>query len=137
MLARSELKKIITKWNKAWNEHDLETVMDLFHQDILFDNWTGGTAKGKAALNEAWSGWFKNHDNFKFIDEEIFIDETEQKILYRWTLEWPSMERGAKGKLERRRGVDILHFKNGKIIKKLTYSKTTIEIDGKQERLAL
>jgi hypothetical protein len=45
-------------------------------------------------------------------------------------LEWPSFEKGYEGKSEKRRGVDVLHFEDGKIIKKLTYSKTTIEIDG-------
>jgi hypothetical protein len=29
-----------------------------------------------------------------------------------------------------------MHFKDGKIIQKLTYSKTTVEIDGQRVRLA-
>ena len=59
----------------------------------------------------------------------------QQKALYRWQLEWPSIEKGCEGKPEKRRGVDVLHFKDGKIIKKLTYSKTTLEIDGQRVRL--
>ena len=74
-----------------------------------------------------------NHPEYKA--EETFIDEREQKVLYRWLLEWPSFEKGYEGKPEKRRGIDVLHFKNGKIINKLTYSKTTIDIDG--ERLPL
>lgn len=38
------------------------------------------------------------------------------------------MEPGYEGIPEERRGVDILHFRNGKIIRKLTYSKTVAEI---------
>ena len=41
-----------------------------------------------------------------------------------------------EGKPERRRGVDVLHFHDGNIIKKLTYSKTTLHIDGKRVRLS-
>ena len=63
------------------------------------------------------------------------LHEKEQKAFYRWTIEWPSFEKGYEGRPERRRGVDVLHFQDGKIIKKLTYSKTTIEID--RERLGL
>jgi hypothetical protein len=37
--------------------------------------------------------------------------------------------------LETRRGVDVLHFKDGKIIKKLTCSKSFLEIDGKMVKL--
>ena len=106
--------------------------MDLFHDDVVFDNWTGGRAEGKDALRKAWEPWFKNHGGFRFMEEEMFIDEKEQKALYRWLLEWPSTEKGHEGKTEKRRGVDVIHFKDGKIINKLTYSKTTIEIDGKR-----
>ena len=134
-LTRKEIETALLKWNKAWDNHDLEGVMVLFHDNITFDNWTGGIAQGKAALEKAWAPWFANHGEFRFIEEETFIDEKEQKVLYRWLLEWPSFEKGQEGKPENRRGVDIIHFKDGQIITKLSYSKTTIEIDG--ERLAL
>jgi hypothetical protein len=45
------------------------------------------------------------------------------------------MEPGQEGKQEKRRGVDVIHFEDGKIINKFTYSKTTLEIDGKRYRL--
>jgi hypothetical protein len=61
--------------------------------------------------------------------------EAEQKVLYRWQLEWLSFEEGYEAKPESRRGVDVLHFKDGKIIRKLTHSQTTVEIDGKRVRL--
>jgi hypothetical protein len=111
--------------------------MALFHEEVVFENWTGAKARGKEALRKAWAPWFANHGNFRFVEEETFIDEKEQKVLYRWLLEWPSLESGYEGKLEKRRGVDIIHFKDGKIINKLTYSKTTIEINGKRQSLHL
>jgi len=137
MLTRSEIEKTLSEWNAAWNRHDLGQVMDLFDDEIYFENWTGGRVKGKEELRKAWSAWFADHGGFRFIDEDLFIDEVNQKALYRWTLEWPSMEKGVKGKKERRRGIDVLHFKNGKITDKLTYSKTTIEIDGEMVPLTL
>lgn len=135
VLSREELKKTLTRWNRAWDNHDLNGVMELFHDEILFENWTGGKAKGKEALRQAWTSWFKNHGGFRFTEEETFIDETEQKVLYRWQLDWPSFEKGYEGRPEMRRGVDVLHFRNGKIIQKLTYSKTTVEIDRQRVRL--
>jgi ketosteroid isomerase-like protein len=135
-LSRQEIERALLKWQWAWNEYDIDGVMELFHDDVLFENWTGGQARGKEALRRAWTSWFANHGGFRFTEEETFIDEVEQKVLYRWQLEWPSFEKGYEGKLERRRGVDVLHFQDGKIIRKLTYSKTTIEIDGKRVRLS-
>ena len=131
-LTREEIKKALKEWNLAWDHHDLEGVVKLVHDEVLFENWTGGKASGKEALKKAWAPWFTNHGGFRFIEEETFIDEKEQKVLFRWQLVWPSLERGFEGKPEKRRGVDVLHFQDGKIIKKLTYSKTTVEIDGER-----
>lgn len=131
-LSRDELKKALAEWNTAWDNHDLDGVMQLFHDEVLFENWTGGKAAGKEALRKAWAPWFANHGGFRFFEEDTFIDEKEQKVLYRWRLEWPSPEKGYEGKPEKRRGLDVIHFQDGKIILKLTYSKTTIEIDGRR-----
>ena len=136
-LTRKEIETALLNWNTAWDNHDLEGVMALFHDNIIFDNWTGSIARGKAALEKAWAPWFENHGGFRFIPEETFIDEAEQKVLYRWQLQWPSFLNGYEGQLEIRRGVDVIHFQDGKIIKKLTYSKTTIEIDGKRHQLSV
>jgi len=135
MLSRNEIKEALTKRNRAWDEHDLDGVMGLFHEDVLFENWTGAKVQGKRALHQAWKPWFENHKGFRFTGEDLFIDETEQKVLYQWCLDWPSSEKGYEGKSERRRGLDIIHFQNGKIIRKNTYSKTTVEIEGKRIKL--
>ena len=135
VLSREDIKKALNRWNLAWDKHDLDGVMDLFHDEVIFDNWTGGQVKGKENLRKAWTPWFANHGGFRFIEEGTFIDEDEQKVLYRWQLDWPSFERGYEGRSEMRRGVDVLHFRDGKIIQKLTYSKTTVEIDGERVRL--
>ncbi len=135
MLSRDAIKKALTKWNLAWDNHDLDGVMELFHDDVLLENWTGGQAKGMENLRKAWASWFENHGGFRFTEEETFIDTEQQKALYRWQLDWPSLEKGFEGRPEKRRGVDVLHFRDGKIIQKLTYSKTTIEINGQSVRL--
>jgi ketosteroid isomerase-like protein len=136
MLPRYEIKKLLEDWNQAWDRHDLEGVMSLFQEDIVFENWTGGTVQGKGALRQAWEPWFRNHGGFRFVGEDLFIDEAAQKVLYQWCLEWPSPEKGFEGKPEKRRGVDVIHFRQGKIHRKFTYAKTTLEIDGKRVKLS-
>jgi ketosteroid isomerase-like protein len=134
-LSREDIKNALKQWNLAWDSHDLDGVMELFHEEVVFENWTGGKAIGKEALRQAWQPWFAHHGDFRFTEEETFVDEKEQKVLYRWLLQWPSLEKGYKGKPEKRRGVDVLHFRDGKIVRKLTYSKTIIEIDGEKHSL--
>ena len=134
-LSKEEIKEAMAKNSIGWDNRDLDGVLELYHDDVYFENWTGGHARGKKALHEAWTPWFTSGGDFKFNREDLFVDEDEQKITVMWELDWPSTEKGYEGKPEKRRGLDIIHFKDGKIIKKLTYSKTTIEIDGKRVQL--
>ena len=135
MLSRQQILDALASWNEAWNAHDLDAIMELFHDDVLFENWTGGVARGKVALREAWEPWFAQDSSFRFTDEDLFVDEASQRALYRWQLDWPSHEPGYVGKAETRRGVDALTFRDGLIVEKLTYSKTTLEIDGERVKL--
>jgi len=129
-LSKAEAMTLFNEWLMAWNEHDIERVMNLFHEDVVFENWTGAKVIGKKALKKAWTLWFINHGNFTFTEEGVSFDADEQKMLFVWKLEWPSSLSNYKGKNEIRHGVDVLYFKDGKLIKKHTYSKTTIHIEG-------
>ena len=131
-LSRFEMQGQFDEWLIAWNDHHLEGVMKFIHEDIIFDNWNGRIISGKKNLEKAWSAWFEHHGNFQFFEEDVFIDENKQKMTFAWLLECPSFEKNYTGKPEKRRGVDILYLKAGKIYKKNTYSKTVVEIDSKK-----
>jgi ketosteroid isomerase-like protein len=135
VLTRNEIERTIAKWNEAFNAHDLEGVLEWLHDEIYFENWTGGSVKGIESLKTAWAPWFKDHGGFRFTHEDTLIDEAQQKAVTRWCLDWPSSEAGYAGLHETRRGVDVMRFEDGKVIEKLTYSKTTLEIDGRSVRL--
>lgn len=129
-MSRSEIYEQFTKWLGAWNEHDLEGVMEFMHEQVIFNSWNGSSVCGKSMLKKSWQRWFNNHGNFKFILEDFFIDEIEQKMMFSWELDWPSPEKNYFGKREKRKGVDILCLKDDKIYIKNTYSKTLLAIDS-------
>ena len=131
-LSRTEMSNRFEEWLKAWNDYNLDGVKKFIHDEIIFDNWNGRIISGKINLEESWATWFAHHGNFKFTKDDISIDEEEQKMTFSWELKWPSFEKKFAGKPEKRRGVDILYLKEGKIYKKNTYSKTVIDIDGKK-----
>lgn len=133
-LSRQEIRDAMYRWIQAWDRFDLQGVLSFMHEDVLFENWTGGRAKGKASLRKAWQPWFAQAD-FRFTEEELFIDEADQKLLFRWTLQWPCPDPTYQDQIETRRGVDVIHLLHGRIINKLTYSKTTVEIDGRRHVL--
>ncbi len=130
-LAKNELLELFKSWLKSWGKYDLNSIMALFHEDIVFKNWDGTVVKGKSLLEKTWRLWFSKGKDFRFIKEDIFVDEEEQKLLFSWRLEWLSNEVEYKGENEIRRGVDIVHFIDGKIIKKESYSKTKVKIGSR------
>ena len=130
MLSRDELERTVAEFNEAFNIHDLDAVLDMLHEEIYFESWTGGRVRGIESLKTAWAPWFRDHGDFRFTHEDVLIDEAQQKAITRWSLDWPSTEVGYEGLPEIRRGVDVMRFEDGKVIEKLTYSKTTLEIDG-------
>lgn len=117
-------------WLIAWDEYDLETVMDWMHEEVVFENWDGLTVNGKAALQKIWTPWFIFNGNFKFISEAEVVDEAAQQIAFQWRYEGPSFEKEYKGKQEIRRGTDIISLLEGKIVRKTSYSKTCIQIEA-------
>ena len=135
MLTRDEIEIILSEMNEAFNAHDLDAVTALLHDEVRFENWTGGTVEGVEALRVAWAPWFRDHGGFRFTPEDTAIDEPRQKAATRWRLDWPSTQPSHRGLPETRRGVDVIRFRDGKVIEKLTYSKTTIEIEGARVRL--
>jgi len=137
VLSRKQIDELLGGWLKAWNSHDLEGVMELFHDEIVFESWHGETVRGKRALRAAWMGWFDNHGGFRFESLGNVIDADSQEAAFRWSLEWPRREEPFEGKRETREGLDILHFRDGLIDSKLTYTKAAVQIDGKMIKLGL
>jgi uncharacterized protein (TIGR02246 family) len=136
-LTGAEMERAMIRWAEAWNRHDLDEVMALFHDDVVFENWTGGRAEGKERLRQVWTPWFTNHGGFSFVTERFIIVDDEQTVIWQWYLDWPSMEKGFEGRPERRRGADVIRFRDGRVIEKITYSKTTVEIDGRPVKLSV
>ena len=46
MLDREETIALLSRWNDAWNDHDLDRVMELLDDEVEFENWTGGRIRG-------------------------------------------------------------------------------------------
>ena len=126
---KTDITPRFNQWLDAWNNYDLDGVLDFMHDDIIFENWDGSIISGKTSLKSAWSLWFR-HQNFKFSLEDLCFDEGKQIITFAWSLNWPSLEKNYFGKKEIRQGVDILFLVDGKIYRKNTYSKTTFKLES-------
>ncbi|WP_261300117.1 nuclear transport factor 2 family protein [Sphingomonas alpina] len=79
------------EWCDAWNAHDLERVLDHFHDDVLFTSpvaaailpETRGQVHGKDALRAYWSEGLRRIPDLHFTVEQVFAGVDTVVIQYR------------------------------------------------------
>ena len=116
---RATLEDLVIRFTDAFNRDDLDGVMSFMADDAVYEEFDGTINRGSAAIRAAFVPQFRgDFGTIRFIAEDLFVDATAGKALIRWlcTLE---TKRGPAGW----RGLDILHFENGRITQKLTYAK--------------
>ncbi len=120
--ARAALEKMVIDFTEAFNREDIDGVMSYFADDAIYDEFNGRRNFGKAAIRDAFVPQFRgDFGKMRFHTEDIFLDAAAGKALIRWLL--TVEEAGRQGGY---RGLDILHFRGGRLIEKHTYAKAQI-----------
>jgi ketosteroid isomerase-like protein len=118
-MTRSEIEKLTLDFTAAFNRDDLDGVMSYFAADGIYDQVDGQHAVGQAAVRAAFTPQFAGaYGTMRFIQEDIFVDAEAGKSMISWTCTFET-KRGPTGW----RGLDLLHWKDGKLVHKLTYAK--------------
>ena len=130
---RAELERWVIDFTEAFNREDLDEVMSYFADDAIYDEFDGTRSVGKAAIRAAFIPQFEGKfGRLRFHTEDMLLDVEGGKALIRWlcTVEEPERQGGY-------RGLDILHFRDGKLVEKHTYAKTKLPaLRKKHEMLA-
>jgi ketosteroid isomerase-like protein len=79
------------QWLGAWNAHDVESVLDHFHEAVVFTSpvaagllpGTGGVVHGKHALRHYWTRAVQRIPNLRFVVEGVYQGIDTIVILYR------------------------------------------------------
>ncbi len=76
---REEVTAIVNGMEKAWNEHDMRGLANLFHEDGVWVLWTGQVWKGRTAIEighaEVHKTVFRNSVQHKRIEELTFTGQ--------------------------------------------------------------
>ncbi len=130
---RAELERWVIDFTEAFNAENLDEVMSYFADDAIYDEFDGTRNVGKAAIRDAFIPQFEGKfGRLRFHTEDMLLDVDGGKALIRWlcTVEESARQGGY-------RGLDILHFRDGKLVEKHTYAKTKRPaIRKRQEMLA-
>lgn len=118
---RQSLVQVLEAFNDAFNRHDVDAMMELMTEDCVFENTypppDGTRYSGAPEVGAFWRQFFADSPQAEIVVEEIFAvgDRAAQRWTYRWI--------DAAGRHGHVRGVDVFHFRDGKIAAKLSYVK--------------
>jgi ketosteroid isomerase-like protein len=106
----------IERFNDAFNRHDIDAIMALMAEDVVFENTSpapdGERHEGQAAVRAVWEQFFAASPSAHFeVEETIGLGE---HCAVRWRYSW------GDGHI---RGVDIFRVRDGKVAEKLSYVK--------------
>jgi ketosteroid isomerase-like protein len=111
----------IAAFNEAFNRHDVDDVMALMTDDVIFENTSpfpdGERYEGQAAVRAFWQQMFDSTPDAYFEAEDIY--GAGDRCTVRWRYSFTSSN-GVPGHV---RGVDVFRVRDGKVAEKLCYVK--------------
>ncbi len=128
---RAALEKLVIDFTKAFNREDIDEVMSYFVEDAIYDEFNGVRNVGLEAIRKAFEPQFTGKFGvMRFHTEDMFLDVEAGKAMIRWVLTLEEEERSGAY-----RGLDLLHFRDGKLVEKHTYCKAKIPLIRKKREL--
>jgi taurine dehydrogenase small subunit len=111
------VRALIERYDRAWNEQDVETVAALHTDDVVFENHTAGEkAEGAAAVRDHIAQIFANWPDLRFRGRSLRVAEDFA------VSEWTATATTGDGRRLEWDGVDLFPLRDGKIARKDVYS---------------
>ncbi len=129
--ARADLERRAIEFTEAFNREDMDEVMSYFADDAIYDEFNDIRHVGRDAIRAAFVPQFAGeYGRMRFHTEDLFLDVDAGKVMIRWVL---TLEQDTRQGAYR--GLDILHFENGKLTEKHTYCKAKIPLIRKKKEM--
>jgi steroid delta-isomerase-like uncharacterized protein len=125
----ADLQEFIDRYNAAWNDHDVDAIVEMHTDDSVFENHTTGDLNvGKEAIAKAIGGIFTVFPDLRFETRRAYI--RENLVVQEWTargthlgkMTRAGLEVEPTGKKVEYRGMDVIPIDDGKVARKDVYS---------------
>jgi ketosteroid isomerase-like protein len=115
----AEVERLITRYNDAWNRHDLDAISSLHSPAIVFDNHTAGErVEGADAVAHHIAGIFSGWPDLSFRTRRLYVREDFAAC------EWTASATAPDGRSLEWDGVDLFPLVDGRIARKDVYSSS-------------
>jgi len=122
------LEQTIERYNRAWNEHDLDAIMSMHAPDMVFENHTAGESAEGEEVRSHIGSIFDSWPDIAFSTRRMYV--RDGLVVQEWTAtatHVQPMRRGElvaepSGKRIEWKGLDVMPFENGLLKRKTVYS---------------
>jgi steroid delta-isomerase-like uncharacterized protein len=122
------LEETIERYNRAWNEHDLDAIMSMHAPDMVFENHTAGESAEGEEVRSHIASIFDSWPDIAFSTRRLYV--RDGLVVQEWTATATHvnpMRRGdlvaePSGKRIEWKGLDVMPFENGLLKRKTVYS---------------
>ena len=112
----SQLEQTIDRYNQAWNDQDVDTIVGLHAPDMVFENHTAGERAEGDAVREHIAEIFRNWPDLRFQGRRLYV--REDLVVSEWT----ATATHPDGRRMEWDGIDVFPFEGGRIKRKDVYS---------------
>lgn len=113
---RAALERLIEEYNAAWNAHDVDAIVALHTEDMVFENHTAGERVEGADVGPHIARIFENWPDLAFRSRRLYA--RDGLVVSEWTATATDRE----GRRLEWDGVDLFPFRDGLIARKDVYS---------------
>ena len=124
-----KLQEFIDRYNAAWNDHDIETIVSMHTDDSVFENHvTGDVNVGRGAIGQAISGIFSVFPDLTFetrrayIRDDLVVQEWTARGTHEGTMTRSGVEVPPTGRTVEYKGMDVIPIRDGLVARKDVYS---------------
>ena len=124
-----ELQEFIDRYNAAWNDHDVETIVSLHTDDSVFENHvTGDVNVGREQIARAIEGIFSVFPDLSFetrrayIRDDLVVQEWTARGTHEGTMTRSGIDVPPTGRKVEYKGMDVIPIRDGLVARKDVYS---------------
>jgi steroid delta-isomerase-like uncharacterized protein len=123
------LQDFIDRYNQAWNDHDVDAIVEMHTPGSVFENHTTGDVNvGREAIGQAIRGIFTVFPDLQFETRRAYI--RDDLVVQEWTargthlgmMSRSGLEVEPTGKSVEYRGMDVIPIEDGLVARKDVYS---------------
>jgi steroid delta-isomerase-like uncharacterized protein len=124
-----ELQRFIDRYNGAWNDHDVDAIVEMHTDDSVFENHTTGDRNvGREAIMSAIRGIFTVFPDLNFetrrqyLRDDLVVQEWTARGTHLGKMNRAGLEVEPTGQSVEYRGMDVIPIESGLVARKDVYS---------------